>query len=621
MAFKQILRKFTAVLAGLVPATGTLSPAPRFLNDYGVWDNTVRKTLRAAAFAASGTGTRADPFILDSGAMTALAAALASYTCLDLEGYSFKTATTLDLTLLRGFVLRGDGPAVAQWLYTGTGTAIQCLSTVTDGAPNQIMYCSIEGLQISGSPTGSSAATGLVLQHWHMSNLREVSIINFTGIKLEFLHCVGVGAINLDLRGYGEETVTANYGVVVDADGSSNPSTFIEFYNFKGDNNVVGSIDLRNCFGVAFWGGFTEINTGYGIKIYALSYDNIFYGFDLEDNAGGDLYVLGRQNTFTNVTTTSTTGIQVNNGSTNYFINCATTNMQIDAPCVSTVLDGVRLGYAGGSGTFTNNSTTTIIRLLTDVFGVPTGPLAAADKYVTYNSSGYQVGSEQLQFDLTGRTLAVGKVSGLGVVTAGSGGATFQGDSFGGAYLLAASGQLQYYYVGGTARANLNANGLAINNGVTGCGSGVGLYVAGGTAKFNGDVTIGVSTGTLNIGSGGANIAGDTSGGLYFSSVSGQPMYFIAAGNYTITANATGISVGVTGATPARSGVTLDVLGPAAVKSYTVSGLPAAGVAGRMAYASDGRNVIQTTGTGTGQLVFDNGSAWIAVSTGLAVTA
>lgn len=55
--------------------------------------------------------------------------------------------------------------------------------------------------------------------------------------------------------------------------------------------------------------------------------------------------------------------------------------------------------------------------------------------------------------------------------------------------------------------------------------------------------------------------------------------------------------------------------------SYTVATLPAAGTAGRMAYASDGRKNGEGAGLGTGVQVFDDGSNWIAVDTGATVAA
>jgi hypothetical protein len=56
-------------------------------------------------------------------------------------------------------------------------------------------------------------------------------------------------------------------------------------------------------------------------------------------------------------------------------------------------------------------------------------------------------------------------------------------------------------------------------------------------------------------------------------------------------------------------------------RSYAVASLPAAGTAGRVAYASDGRKAGEGAGSGTGVLVFDDGSNWIAVDTGATVAA
>ncbi len=50
--------------------------------------------------------------------------------------------------------------------------------------------------------------------------------------------------------------------------------------------------------------------------------------------------------------------------------------------------------------------------------------------------------------------------------------------------------------------------------------------------------------------------------------------------------------------------------------NFAVADLPPAGVAGRTAYATDGLKASETTGNGTGVLVFDDGSNWIRVDTG-----
>jgi hypothetical protein len=60
--------------------------------------------------------------------------------------------------------------------------------------------------------------------------------------------------------------------------------------------------------------------------------------------------------------------------------------------------------------------------------------------------------------------------------------------------------------------------------------------------------------------------------------------------------------------------------GAPAVASYTVAALPTGSV-GRLAYASNGRKNGESIGTGTGVLVFHDGTAWRAVDTGATVAA
>lgn len=54
---------------------------------------------------------------------------------------------------------------------------------------------------------------------------------------------------------------------------------------------------------------------------------------------------------------------------------------------------------------------------------------------------------------------------------------------------------------------------------------------------------------------------------------------------------------------------------------YTVAGLPTTAPMGALAYASNARNTGQAAGAGTGALVVGGGTSWIAVWSGVAVTA
>jgi len=58
-------------------------------------------------------------------------------------------------------------------------------------------------------------------------------------------------------------------------------------------------------------------------------------------------------------------------------------------------------------------------------------------------------------------------------------------------------------------------------------------------------------------------------------------------------------------------------IGDIKVPSYTVANLPSASnEAGTILYASDALKASETTGNGTGNLVFSDGSNWIRVDTG-----
>lgn len=60
---------------------------------------------------------------------------------------------------------------------------------------------------------------------------------------------------------------------------------------------------------------------------------------------------------------------------------------------------------------------------------------------------------------------------------------------------------------------------------------------------------------------------------------------------------------------------------PLRLQVYTVAGLPSAGTAGRTAFATNGRKNGEGAGSGTGVLVFDDGTAWRACDTGATVAA
>lgn len=62
--------------------------------------------------------------------------------------------------------------------------------------------------------------------------------------------------------------------------------------------------------------------------------------------------------------------------------------------------------------------------------------------------------------------------------------------------------------------------------------------------------------------------------------------------------------------------------GATQVPSYTVAALPTAvGVTGTVLYASNALKASETTGNGTGNIVFSDGTNWIRVDTGATAAA
>ena len=258
------------------------------------------------------------------------------------------------------------------------------------------------------------------------------------------------------------------------------------------------------------------------------------------------------------------------------------------------------------------------------------------------------------------------------VVLISSGGLTFPAD---GTYDIGASGATRprnlYLFGAATAAsialggATLGSNALAVT-GTTLLG---GTLAVSGASTLTGNVGIavtplaplhispaGLSQYQLTLGANGPNIGSNAyyaSGWKYITSAvaalwsadatgSGDPSILVApsgtAGNAitwvtpfsvigaSAVSNTLVLKAGKVGVANANPSATLDVTGSIAASTtikpgvYTVAGLPA-GTAGDIAYASNGRKAGEGAASGTGVLVFKDGSAWIAVDTGAAVAA
>lgn len=109
----------------------------------------------------------------------------------------------------------------------------------------------------------------------------------------------------------------------------------------------------------------------------------------------------------------------------------------------------------------------------------------------------------------------------------------------------------------------------------------------------------------VNVGVVGSQIA-EFQVGAYAATSAGEPNTRV---DLALSTSDTGYTVSAVPMSWRSDGRT-DFGGPARLKGYAVSALPAAGVAGRVAFPTDGRKVGEGPGAGTGVLAYDDGTAW-----------
>lgn len=179
---------------------------------------------------------------------------------------------------------------------------------------------------------------------------------------------------------------------------------------------------------------------------------------------------------------------------------------------------------------------------------------------------------------------------------------------------------------------------------VPGSGGSIGLS-AGGVLGVQADTAGRVGLGMAPVAGYGAAIAGDVAlagGSRTVAATSGSflqlqaptTIYLTTAGLQQVTADANGIYPATTNRNCGLSNAPwLNVFsaagtfsGPVKTGTYTVATLPTAGTAGRQAWATNGRalqsgGTLEASGSGTGCLVSDNGSAWRIAGTNITVSA
>ncbi|MGX7706323.1 hypothetical protein [Methylobacterium sp. Gmos1] len=117
-------------------------------------------------------------------------------------------------------------------------------------------------------------------------------------------------------------------------------------------------------------------------------------------------------------------------------------------------------------------------------------------------------------------------------------------------------------------------------------------------------------------------------GAIYLKALAGTPSGFMEFWRKGASARDgyIGYSTGTTIDLAAEVGYFNFIGNPPKLPSFTVAALPAAGIAGRMAWASNGRayngaGTLQAAGAGTGVHVSDDGTAWRVVGTNQTVQA
>jgi hypothetical protein len=169
--------------------------------------------------------------------------------------------------------------------------------------------------------------------------------------------------------------------------------------------------------------------------------------------------------------------------------------------------------------------------------------------------------------------------------------------------------------------SGINAPGSGVLSGVLEVDSGAASDLV---LKYNGNDALTAGANTIQVGTdgGGRRLVLAAVGGTN----EGGEIVFNGAGAYSGTSVYIDrfqdtLRVVHTGTVPLQVNTTriaADV--PIRAKSYAVASLPA-GTAGDTAYASDGRKAGEGAASGTGVLVFHDGSNWIAVDTGATVAA
>jgi hypothetical protein len=307
--------------------------------------------VSVALAATSGAGTLASPYIGWDTAITWSANSTYIFTSQP-DGspayYAYSTAPNWAKKHIR---LIGNGNILK---FTGTGNATSFIGAATPGSGT--FGVNFSDFVIIGSAT---ATRGMYMEACHHAIVRNIQVRDVTTAAFEFHFAILSTYDNLRYS-QNEDTVVVQpaKGIVTNIRNAGETVQACTFINPIIEGTSGNGIDLANTWQCQFIGGSSEGNGGAGVILASTCEGNTFIGTDCESNTGDDFSDAGYGNIFTNVLSTGATTIKnaaryavIRGGGFNSFTT--------EASALGTVIDDHPSWDISGSGTVTDNSSTT----------------------------------------------------------------------------------------------------------------------------------------------------------------------------------------------------------------------------------------------------------------------
>jgi hypothetical protein len=185
------------------------------------------------------------------------------------------------------------------------------------------------------------------------------------------------------------------------------------------------------------------------------------------------------------------------------------------------------------------------------------------------------------------------------------------------------------YIVGATGAgvrvgASINDYEVRIGGGKLRGNTTYGIQALGGVVKYSGNTDLSSNTTAETVGNVWTMTPRLAIDALhYLSNSSSNPLHTYDTGDYTSYDRTNNVLADFIGAAAvlSRSAARVTAGVPVRMPVYTVAGLPGVSVSGDTAFASNGRKAGEGAGSGTGVMVFSDGTAWRACDTGATVAA